>query len=345
MVSGLHTSQLTNRVQNKEEVAATALSCCACSSTVVSLVETHYDRHANTLYRLYSCSGCGLVFSEPREAVGADWYEKAVPLEPQKDPKDDARFAEFFRLGLPKGKVLDAGCGEGGFLDLAKSSSWTVVGFDYDPRKVAEVKKRGIDAFAEDWNAFCRSRKDGEFDAVTLFDVLEHTPEPRELVKQASRLLKAGGTLVVTLPNGNRPLPYGREEYDFPPHHFTRWTPKAMRGFLEREGFRVTSQKAGSLEFGYFLEIMTLHWAVKPALKLAKKLLFKKAPEGATVTEIAAEQKLPGALADKGLRSKLFGAFALGSKVVLAPVAGAFWLGYAASRERGNILFTAAVKS
>ncbi len=342
MVSDVHSSGVHSF---SSADAAPAVSCCACSSTVIGLVETHYDRHANTLYRLYACSGCGVVFSEPRVAVGADWYSKAVPLEPQKTPEDDARFSEFFRLNLPAGRVLDVGCGEGGFIDLAKRSGWHAVGFDYDPRKVAEVKKRGIEAHASDWSAFCGSRKEGEFDAVTLFDVLEHTPEPRELAKQARRLLKPGGTLVVTLPNALRPMPYGREEYDFPPHHFTRWTPTALRSFLEREGFKVVRQEASSLEFSYFLEIMTLHWGVKPALRLAKRVLFKKgASEAASVTELSQSEALPGALADKGLRQKLFGVYAAGAKVLLSPVAGAFWLSYAARRERGNILFTAAEK-
>ena len=52
----------------------------------------------------------------------------------------------------------------------------------------------------------------------------------------------------MTLPNALRPLPFVREQHDYPPHHFTRWTPEAMRGFLEREGFSVVHQDAGSLK-------------------------------------------------------------------------------------------------
>lgn len=94
--------------------AGPALSCCACASAGAVLVETHYDRHANTLFRLYACPGCGVVFSEPRQAVGADWYADAVPLEAPPPPEDDARYESFFRSGLSPGRVLDVGCGEGG---------------------------------------------------------------------------------------------------------------------------------------------------------------------------------------------------------------------------------------
>lgn len=193
-----------------------ALSCCACSSNGVNLAETHYDRHANTLYRLYCCSNCGVVFSEPRQAVSADWYQQAIPLETPPAPDQDARFRLFFQQSLQAGTLLDVGCGEGGFLELARSRGWKAVGFDYDERKVEEVRRRGIEAHASDWLSFCRSRTEGEFDAVTLFDVLEHVPEPRELARESRRLLKAGGHLVITLPNARRPIPFGREEFDFP---------------------------------------------------------------------------------------------------------------------------------
>jgi 2-polyprenyl-3-methyl-5-hydroxy-6-metoxy-1,4-benzoquinol methylase len=324
-----------------------ALSCCACSSTTLNLEETHYDRHANTLYRLYGCAECGVVFSEPRQAVGADWYQQAVPLETPPSPEEDGRFRLFFEQGFPAGKLLDVGCGEGGFLSMARDQRWQTVGFDYDQRKVEEVRGRGLEAHASDWLSFCRSRAAGEFDAITLFDVLEHVPEPRELVREAKRLLKSGGHLVVTLPNARRPLPFGREEFDFPPHHFTRWTPQAMKAFLEREGLSVTSQDAGTSEWTAFLDTAATQLAVKPALRLAKRLLFKsQSAADAPVSELAQNEELPDALADKELRSRLFAAFSLAAKLILAGPVFALWLALRlVRRDGGQILFTSAVKA
>lgn len=322
---------------------AAAPSCAACASPEVTLVETHRDRHLDRVYRLYLCAACGVVFSEPREAVGADWYQKAVPLEVPSAPEKDARFAAFFELIHEPGTVLDVGCGEGGFLGLARARGWTAVGFDYDERKVAEVNKRGIEAHASDWSAFCSSREEGGFDAVTLFDVLEHVPDPRELIRQVRRLLKPAGKLVATLPNARRPLLFGREDFDFPPHHFTRWTPEAMKGFLEREGFAVAVQRSRTLEYGYFLEIAVLHAAVKPALSAAKRLLFRRDAQE-SVTELAEGGGLAGPLGDKGLRGRLFGLFHGAAKAALALPCAPLWAYYQA-QERGNVLLTVAVKA
>lgn len=186
---------------------------------------------------------------------------------------------------MPPGRVLDVGCGDGGFLSRARDAGWEGVGFDYESRMVALARARGVEVHAQDFAAFCRSRAPGEFDAITLFDVLEHTPEPAELLGLLRPLLKKAGALVITLPNSRRPLPFGREEHDYPPHHFTRWSPEALRGFLERNSFAVGHLDSGRLRLGHLSDHIFFYVLMPGVLRLAKRSLFGPGSGGKTVAE------------------------------------------------------------
>ena len=271
--------------------------CPACGSAApLSFIEEHFDRIGGKKYRLLSCTECGVVSSEPREAVGADWYEKAAPIrgkEAHAAPEHDWRFRQFLTERFPPGagRLLDVGCGDGGFLELAARAGFHPTGFDYDERVVSKAKAKGLDAQATEFEAFCASRKVGEFDYATLFDVLEHTPEPAWFFGEVKRLLKPGGHAALTMPNARRPLPWGREEHDYPPHHFTRWSPESMRGFLERQGFEVLRQEAGTLKLRYLSDHFFFYRVMPGVLRIARGLIFGKKAEasGKTITELYEE--------------------------------------------------------
>jgi len=288
-----------------------------------TLVEERRDPIGGVLYRLQRCGACGLVFSEPREPVGPDWYETAAPLraaEKRSATVADWRFERFLDAGLPPGKVLDVGCGDGAFLALARERGWSGVGVDYEARMIDLARARGVDAHAQDFGAFLRARASKEFDAVVLFDVLEHAGEPRELLERVKPVLKRGGHLAVTFPDDARPRFFGREEWDYPPHHFTRWTAAALRAFLEREGFAVVDLYSFGPSARWFSEMMFFEWIAPPVLALARRLLFGREASG-TLTQLYASSgpAAGGGLADKSRRQRLVDAFRLACRVVTYP--------------------------
>lgn len=325
------------------------MACPACASaSPLSFVEDHYDRIGKKPYRLLLCPDCGVVSSEPREAVGAEWYAAAAPLRAlEKKPPagSDWRFRQFLSEKLPPGRILDVGCGDGGFMDLARGAGFSPAGFDYDERVVAQARAKGLaDAHAMEFKKFCASRKAGEFDAATFFDVLEHTPEPAWFFGEVKRLLKPGAHVAITLPNGLRPLPWGREEHDFPPHHFTRWTPQSMRRFLERQGFEVVRQEAGTLKLRYLSDHFFFYRVMPKLIAGAKRVLFREA-KGATLSELyeKAGDGKPGVLADKGRRQGLVNAARFTFQVAFTPVAIGMKAYYRSGNEYcGDSLYTLA---
>jgi SAM-dependent methyltransferase len=308
-----------------------------------AFVEERRDPIDGVLYRLQRCETCGVVFSEPRDPVAPGWYEKAAPLravEARSTASTDWRFERFLGAGLTPGKVLDAGCGGGGFLAAARARGWTGVGVDHEERMVALARARGLDAHAQDFETFLKQRAAKEFDAVVLFDVLEHAAEPRELLEAIKPVLKRGGHAAVTLPNDARPALFGREIWDYPPHHFTRWAPAALRSFFEREGFAVADLHTYGPSAAWFSEQIFFEWIAPPLLALARRVLFGGA--SGTLTELYAAVPPDGpkpALADKSRRQRLVDALRFACRAFTYPAGLALMLVYRLAGRDGEHLY------
>jgi 2-polyprenyl-3-methyl-5-hydroxy-6-metoxy-1,4-benzoquinol methylase len=96
----------------------------------------------------------------------------------------------------PPYRVLDVGCGNGGFLDAMRRIGWTVEGQEWDARAAEAARARGLTVHTEPLE-----RLDVRADLVTMHHVLEHVPDPVTFLDAARRLLEPGGFVYVTTPN------------------------------------------------------------------------------------------------------------------------------------------------
>lgn len=97
------------------------------------------------------------------------------------------------------GRLLDVGCGSGGFLSLMKELGWECEGVEPDPgaAKVAVSLGHNVrHGSIEDLDL-----PEAHYDAVTLSHVMEHFPDPKVAMAAIARVLKPGGILVSTSPN------------------------------------------------------------------------------------------------------------------------------------------------
>lgn len=94
--------------------------------------------------------------------------------------------------------VLDAGCGVGAFAEplVAKNS---VYGTDYSEKSLEFAAKRGLRITCTDLRALPFGA--AEFDLVLCISVLQHFEDPRAVIRELTRVLKPGGTLVVATLN------------------------------------------------------------------------------------------------------------------------------------------------
>jgi 2-polyprenyl-3-methyl-5-hydroxy-6-metoxy-1,4-benzoquinol methylase len=314
-------------------------------------VEERRDPIGGVLYRLHRCAACGLVFCEPRDPVGPEWYAKEAPLravERRPPPVKDWRFLRFLDAGLPPGKILDVGCGDGGFLSLAASRGWTGAGADYDERVIALARAKGLDVCAQDLVEFLKTRAPREFDAAVLFDVLEHAPEPRVLLDALKPALKPGAYLAVTFPNDGRPTFLGREDYDYPPHHFTRWTADALAGLLKRERFEIVVLETVGPSVWWLSEKLFYAWIAPAALGAARRVLFGSKASGsltglyeksAPSTSPAESVGMKGYFADPARRGRLVTYFKLASRLFTYPAGAVLAAVFGLRRNSGEHLY------
>lgn len=96
------------------------------------------------------------------------------------------------------GTWLDVGFGDGSLLLTAEEFGFAPVGLDLRPSSVAALLKLGIEAHCAD---VATLDEPGRYSVVSMADVLEHMPFPREGLAAAHRLLKPDGVLFVSMPN------------------------------------------------------------------------------------------------------------------------------------------------
>jgi SAM-dependent methyltransferase len=95
---------------------------------------------------------------------------------------------------------VDVGCGDGALVMTASDYGFTAVGLDARAQAVQRILDLGFHAHQQD---FMRLDFDARLDVVSMMDVLEHMPYPREALHKASQILRPGGIIVISLPDLN----------------------------------------------------------------------------------------------------------------------------------------------
>lgn len=143
---------------------------------------------------------------------------------------------------LPRGgagrRLLDVGCGNGDFLDLAQRAGWQVMGVEPDPTAAQVARSRGLDVRVGSIDSL--GSLANVFDAITLGHVIEHVHDPVSLLARCRMLLRPNGWVWIDTPNlrsfGHRR--YGRSWRGLePPRHLVLFTMSSLTQALTRGGF------------------------------------------------------------------------------------------------------------
>jgi SAM-dependent methyltransferase len=163
-------------------------------------------------YPMHRCVACELVFSarppggDKLEALySAEYFTEGGAGYPDyiADERTHRRQARTYlkkihKLGVTRGALLDVGCAAGFFLDEARRSGFTVHGCELSGYAQAHAKdKLGLDVEKAGFLDPAFAPELQSFDVITLFNVLEHVPEPTRVADKLFELLKPGGHLVV----------------------------------------------------------------------------------------------------------------------------------------------------
>lgn len=171
-------------------------------------------------FDVYTCARCTIRFRHPlpdaRELVAMyedeRYHESVYFRNARQGYRESSPEIRIYRRALadlaalvprtdaaapaPHGRLLDVGCATGIFLDLARAAGWDVAGVEISERHAAYARDTfGLAVWQGDFLA--APFPAGSFQAVTMWDFLEHVLDPRAVLDQARRLLAPGGVLVV----------------------------------------------------------------------------------------------------------------------------------------------------
>lgn len=191
------------------ETVTTCLLCgCDQTAPLFTCADFWLDRKTVTA-TFVRCRQCGLVYQNPRPSA----QEMPSHYPPEYEVFQDGRQRTGFvlRYGMrkrsrfvtrfkPRGRLLDVGCAGGNFLEwMQQIGGWEVSGVETGESAADQARQKGLNVTTGD--LFSAAYTGAYFDAVTLWDVIEHVPDPLALLREVHRILKPDGILVMRLPN------------------------------------------------------------------------------------------------------------------------------------------------
>lgn len=272
-------------------------NCPLCGSN--DYLNIYNERQALGIVR---CKNCSILYTnpmlkEPEKVYWGDekkYYEEARLIfkdlaAHHRDPNYIADLKIIEKL-KPGGNFLDIGTNMGFFLRHALGKKWDVFGVEPSPVlsdmagkyfglnvKACYLKEAGF--------------KDDFFDVVTMTDVFEHIPQPKEMLKDIKKVLKKDGILFIKVPNGNYNLlklflariTRKLEIHDIfdSYEHVTHFTHATLTKILSECGFKVKDIFIGKpiqlpvwhKYIGHFYQYPT-PWTLDPKNYILRKLFY-----------------------------------------------------------------------
>jgi SAM-dependent methyltransferase len=235
-----------------------------------------YQFKGDPTYKLVKCSGCSLVFLNPRpgpEIIGryysTDYYAHTGVANRKMGLKERLRSRFMDGLGgfdrktiggrlihwlvprgvvdviIPsdrKGKLADVGCGDGERAGWYRNRGFEVYGVETSEQAVKNAQALGVDA--RQGTLPDAGYPDNFFDVVVMAHALEHTHSPGVYLREAFRILKPGGLLAVAVPNIES---HSANVFKscwrllMPPLHLYHFSVPTLTRFLSQSGFKVDS--------------------------------------------------------------------------------------------------------
>ena len=168
--------------------------------------------------------------------------------------EERANFIEQYHDSSLNKNSLEIGCSTGFAIESLKERGWNATGLELNPSAVRFGKEKGLDIYNTTLEKFKTKIK---YSAITMYDVLEHLSNPREILLQAKDLLEKDGNIFIYVPNYNSAttqlLGVENAHFIWPTHHLTYFTPETLKSFLEANGFKVFFWETQGLDINDWL--------------------------------------------------------------------------------------------
>ncbi len=212
--------------------------------------------------KVVQCRRCGLIYTNPHP-VNETLFDEVYDVGEKYRAKTDrvtkpGRLLTYRRLLdeleplRETNRVLEIGSGFGYFLSEAQARGWQATGVEISPFSTDYAKRTyGVESLTGTLEEHFEALKNsGPFDAVTLWNVFEHLPDPLGSLRQFHELLRPGGVVMIKVPDARalmRPRTPGQRLWHrtylrkyFPLHahmHIVHLTPDTFARMAQMTGF------------------------------------------------------------------------------------------------------------
>jgi 2-polyprenyl-3-methyl-5-hydroxy-6-metoxy-1,4-benzoquinol methylase/DNA-directed RNA polymerase subunit RPC12/RpoP len=210
-----------------------------------TLTQPHLDDiRGYDLHRCPECSFVQVAQQPSQQDLDAIYQESYFSHSKYRDEKalevENRRRLKFIESHVPEGShLLEAGCGDGSFLQVAKDR-YQVQGFDLSAVGVEIAKKNNPELADRIWVGHLEDQDipKQSLDAICMWDVIEHLWMPYQVGQQLLEYLKPGGILAISTPNiGSRLAKLMGKRWAFmtPPEHLSFFSQQSMIQLFEQE--------------------------------------------------------------------------------------------------------------
>lgn len=236
-------------------------------------------------WKVYRCPRCGLGFLDPRPShegieslYGSAYFSQRYDegLNPNSQEFNKRISREKHRIKFIKtikrfGNVLDIGCGYGYFLAACQKDGYQVNGLDFSEwASQYAVQKLGIPVTIGKISDVAFPPQN--FDVISMWHSLEHTPDPHLALQKAKSWLKRDGILVVDVPNyeGTDAQQRWKQWDDWSlPFHFWHFTFQSLTQLLNKYDFKVIKSK------NYHSDVVKEKLSRIPVISIFARLIAK----------------------------------------------------------------------
>jgi 2-polyprenyl-3-methyl-5-hydroxy-6-metoxy-1,4-benzoquinol methylase len=184
-----------------------------CALLHQDLPDLHLEQPTGYRAQLVQCARCGLIAQWPtpsNEQLTSFYPDAYSPFQARASGVHPtqrvfrSRRPQFVTRHVRSGRLLDVGCSTGAFLlDMQAVGGWSCTGIEPSRSAVMAARARGLDVHEMNMEQLGAHADLGRFDAITLWDVLEHLRDPVESLRQLRTMLADNGVLVIGIPNGD----------------------------------------------------------------------------------------------------------------------------------------------
>lgn len=218
--------------------------CKLCHSSLQFLFEANHCRMAK-------CPACGFVQMLDEDKTPEYEYTKSYFINSKyKDnsalEKEHARRKNLIRKYLKGGTLLDYGCATGEFVRYV-SDAYQVEGCDISGDAIEIARKKYKDLKDRFWHISELGKVSRKYDAVCLWDAIEHISDPYDIMQKISNLINEEGYIFISTPNiGALFARVLKRRWPFmtPPEHLCFFSRESMRQLADMLNMEVVEWKS-----------------------------------------------------------------------------------------------------